>query len=268
MQVCVLAALAAGLLFASEDQKPSSKQELGLLTILERQVLEAWKTQNVRTLQSLLRDDYVEIAGAGPNLASKMEVLKILARTRITDYSMSDVHLLPLNPNAAVLTYKLTLKLQLGAQEYFANPAYVSSTWVRQDSSWLSVFRQWTPLSKEAIAPPPVTGFEAALTPDTVRYHYKGTTRLDDVHATIQFHLNDGSVSTQDYWATWDPDETKEVSLGFLAFGVDTVQRLELSGTATLAGKKVSLANVARRDTKIPADLSHVPPLLKLLNEK
>ena len=266
MRAYVLAAFAAGLLFASEEQKPSPL--LGQLTILEKQILEAWKNQNAGTLQSLLRDDYVEIAGPGPRRMSKMEVLKASPRTRITDYTVDDVRLLPLDRDAAILTYKLTLKVLPGEPEYFANPAYVSSTWVRQDASWLSVFRQWTPLSKEAAGPPPVTAFEATLAPDSVRYQYKGATMLEDVHAMLQIHLNNGSVTTQDFWATWDPGETKQMSLAFLAFGVATVQRIEFSGTATMAGKRVVLANVALRDTKILPDLKAIPPQLKLLNKK
>jgi hypothetical protein len=46
------------------------------------------------------------------------------------------------------------------------------------------------------------------------------------------------------------------------------VQRIELSGTATMAGKRVALASVARRDAKIPVDWKAVPPPLKLQNEK
>lgn len=315
MQGYILAALTAGLLFASQDQKPSPL--LGQLTILEKQILEALKNQNAGTLQSLLRDDYVEIAGPGPQRLSKMEVLKALPRLRITDYSMEDVRLLPLDRDAVLLTYKLTLKVVPGEQEYFANPAYVSSTWVRQETSWLSVFRQWSPLSKEAAGPPPVTAFEAALTPDRtqlanylaehrslqqkrysleskgqrlseaeqkrlgeleyainlgtfggVLYRYTGSTKLEDVHATLNIHLRDGSISSQSYWAMWEPGEVKPISLELLAFGVGAVQRIDLSGTATMAGKRVALVTVARRDTKIPVDWKAIAPLLKLQNEK
>jgi hypothetical protein len=317
MRAYILAAFAAGLLFASEDQKPSPAQQLGQLSNLEKQILEALKNQNAGTLQSLLRDDYVQIAGAGPQRMSKIEVLKTLSRLRITDYSLDDVHLLPLDPNAATLTYKLTLKVLPGEQEYFANPAYVSSTWVRQNNSWLSAFRQWSPLSKEAAGPPPVTAFEAALTPDSgqlanylaehhnllqrrayleskgqrlsaveqkrlreleftinlgtfegVLYRYTGGTKLEDIHATLNIHLRDGSISSQSYWAIWDPGEVKPMNLGFLAFGVGAVQRIELSGTATMAGKRVALTSVALRDVKLPVDWKAVPAPLKLPLEK
>jgi hypothetical protein len=311
MRAYVLTALAAGLLFASDDQKPSPV--LGQLTILEKQILEALKNHNAGTLQSLLRDDYAEISGPGPGRMSKMEVLKALPRLRITDYTMEDVRFLSLDRDAGILTYKLSLKVPPGEQEHFATPAYVSSTWVRQDLSWLSVFRQWTPLSKEAAGLPPVTTFEAAITPDRpqlanylaeyrnllqkrlyagqqltpaeqkrlnqletinpapfegVFYRYTGTTRLQDVRATLNIRLKDGAVATQSFWAIWDPGEAKEINLDFLAFGVAAVQRIELSGTATMAGKRVALANVARRDAKIPVDWKGVPPLLKLLNAK
>jgi hypothetical protein len=316
MRVYVLAALTAGLLFASEDQKPNPALELGQLTILEKQILEALKNQNTANLQSLLRDDYVQIAGRGPQRMSKMEVLKTLSRTRITDYTIDEIRVLPLNGDAAILTYRLTLKVLPGEPEYLATPALVSSTWVRQGTSWLSAFRQWTPLSKDAAGPPPVTAFEAALTPDSaqianvvaefrnlqqkrqyleskgqhltqaeqnrlggleaihlstfegVLYRYTGKMKLENVQATLTIHLKDGEVTSQSYWAIWDPGEVKEISLAFLAFGVGSVQRIELSGTATMAGKRVSLSNIALRDVKAPVDWKAVPPQIKLVNEK
>lgn len=270
-------ALATGFLFASQDQKQGPTGELGQLIILERQVLEAWKNQNAGTLQSLLRDDYTEITGAGPERLTKADVLKALPRARISDYTMEDVHVLPLNRDAAVVTYKLRWKGMAEEKGFFANPAYVSSAWVRQDMAWLSAFRQGTPLSKESSGPPVIASFETALTggayqrdgtiqfaPDSVHYLYTGATKLEDVHATIAIHLNDGTVSSHTYWATWDPGERKEISLAFLAFGVGAVQRIELSGAATMGGKKIVLSNVARRDARVPVDWNKVPPVLRL----
>jgi hypothetical protein len=250
MQVCVLAAMAVGVFIASGDQKEGPASELAQLTILEKQIWESWKTQNLGTLQSLLRDDYVQISGPGPERMTKAAVLKALPQARIRDYTVEDVHLVRLNPDAAILTYKLTLKGLPEDKGLLANPAAVSSVWVRRDMAWLSVFRQWTALSKEASAPPRVTTFETVLTPTSVRCLYKGTTKLEDIHATLTIALDQGSVTTHTYWGTWEPGEIKEISLGFLAFGVATVQRIDLSGPATMAGKAVLIAATSRRDVK------------------
>src|SRR5207248_8190999 len=126
-----------------------------------------------------------EIAGPEPRRMTKAEVLKALGKTQITDYALEDVHLLRLNRDAATLTYKLTLKGALDDKSPSAHPAYVSSTWVRQDAAWLSVFRQATPLGKEPASLQRITNFEATLTPNSVRYLYKGTTKLEDVHAML-----------------------------------------------------------------------------------
>jgi len=264
MRGYVLAAMAVGLLFASDDQKQDSSGELGQLTILEKQVLEAWKTKNLGTLQSLLRDDYVEIVGPGPARMTKVEVLKVLAEIRITDYALDDVKLVRVNRDAAILTYKLALKGVPDEKASFATPAYVSSVWVHQDASWLSVFRQWTPLSKEEGGPQRITAFEAVLTPNSVRYLYKGTTQLENIQLTLEINLSDGRVSSQTYWGTWQPREVKEISLAFVAFGASSVQRIDLSGTATLGGKKVLLSATSRRDANIPVDWKSIPPILKL----
>jgi hypothetical protein len=264
MRVYVLTVLVAGLLFASDDQKQRSPGELSQLTTLEKQVLDAWKNQNGGTLQRLLRDDYIQLSGSGPERMTKTDVLKALPRARIADYTLEDVRLLPLSRDAALLTYKLQLKGLPEEQGLFANQAYVASVWVREDAAWLSVFRQWTPLHQEGSGLSNVTSFETSLTPDGVRYLYKGTTKLEDVHATLDIHLHDGKVSTHTYWATWQPGELKELGLGFLAFGVGSVQRIDFSGRATRDGRRVLLSNVARRDARIPADLKSVPPSLKL----
>ena len=141
----------------------------------------------------------------------------------------------------------------------------MSSTWVRQDMGWLSALREWTPLGKESVGPQRITAFEITLTPNTVRYAYKGTTRLEDIHATLEIMLNHGTVSTGDYWATWNPGETKELNLEFLAFGAATIERIDLFAPATMNGQKVLATAISRRDAKIPIDFKTVPPTLKLL---
>ena len=250
MQACLLLTMAAGLLFAADEQKQGSAGEQAELTILENKIWEAWKNQTSSTLQSLLREDYVQIAGPGPERMTKEAVLKALPQTRITDYALDDIGFVPLNRDAAILTYKLTLKGLSEDKGVFASPAYVSAIWARRGMAWLSIFRQWTPLSKEASGPPPITAFENALTANSVRFLYKGSTKLEDVHATLNIGLDQGSVTSHTYWGTWEPGEIKEVNLGFLAFGVNSVQRIELSGIATMAGKKITIATTSRRDVK------------------
>jgi hypothetical protein len=262
MQAHVLVALAAGLLLAANNQKPDSAEELAQLSNLEKQVLTALKNRDIATLQSLLKEDYVELIG--PERMTKAEVLKSLAPSRITDYALEDVRLVRLGRDTAILAYKLVPKGSLDEKGPFASAAYVSSTWVRQEMGWLSAFRQWTPLGKESVGPQRITAFEATLTPNTVRYAYKGTTKLEDIHMTLEITLNQGRVSTEDFWGTWNPGETKEVSLEFLAFGVGTIQRIDLSATATMGGKKVLCSASSRRDAKVSIDWKAVPPTLRL----
>jgi hypothetical protein len=265
MRVHLFVVLAAGLLLAGNEQKQESAGELEQLITLEKQIWEAWKSKDPKRVQGLLRDNYVEIAAPGARRMTKDDVLKALDQSRITQYALEDERLLRLNRDAAILTYKLTLKSSPDQTVPFANPAYVSSTWVREDSAWVSVFRQTTPLAQETARPQRVTDFEAMLTPNSVRYIYKGTARLEDVHANLDITLNEGKVSWQTYWGTWDPGEAKEISLSFLASGIGTIQRIDLSAAANMGGKKVLCLAISRRDAKIPVDWKSVPPTLKLL---
>ena len=264
MRVHILVALVAGLLLAANGQRKESAEELGQLTILEKTILEAFKKADASTLQALLRNDYVEVAGPNAERLTREEVVKALVPSRITDYALEDVRWVRLNQDAAILTYKLTLRGTPDDKGHFAQPASVASAWARGEMGWLSVFRDWTPLSTEAAGPPRVTAFEAALTPNSVRYLYKGTTKLEDIHATVEVTLTQGRVSTQDYWGSWDPGEVKEISLAFLASGVANIERLDLSAPATMGGKKVLCQAAAHRDARIPIDWKSVPPLLKL----
>jgi hypothetical protein len=242
--------MAVGMHFASDDQKQGSTGELTELTTLEKQLWEAWKNQTLNTLQDLLRDDYVQISGPGPERMTRTAVLKAIPRARMTDYALDDARLVHINRDAAILTYRLMTKGVPDDKGFFPSPAYISSIWARQGIAWVSVFRQWSPLNKEANGPLHSTSFEAALTTNSVRYLYKGTTKLEDVHASLNIALDRGSLADHTYWGTWEPGEIKEVSLGFLAFGVSSVQRMDLSGPATMAGKKVMIANTWRRDVK------------------
>ena len=108
MRAHLLVALAAVLLLAAEEQQPQSKDELGQLRILENQVLAAMKNRDQTTLERLLRENYVEILG--PQRLTKIELLKSLTPSHITDYAMEDVRLVPLGRDAAILTYKLAPK--------------------------------------------------------------------------------------------------------------------------------------------------------------
>jgi hypothetical protein len=263
MRAHLLVALVALLPLAAEEQQPPARGELGQLRILENQVLAAMKNRDQTTLERLLRENYVEILG--PQRLTKTELLKSLAPSHITDYALEEVRLVPVSRDTVILTYKLAPTGKLDEKGFFASPAYVSSTWVRQDMGWLSAFRQWTPLAKESVGPMRITAFEVTLTPNTVRYAYKGTAKLEDIHATLEIMLDHGTVSTGEYWATWNPGETKEVGLEFLAFGVGTLQRIDFSARATRNGQNVLATTTSRRDAKIPIEYWKTgPPTLKL----
>jgi hypothetical protein len=256
MRVHLFIVVAAGLLLAGNEQKQDFAAESGQLIILEKQVWEARKNKDAKTLQGLLRDNYVELATAGPRRMTRDDVLKALDQSRVTEYTLEDEAFVQLNRDAAILTYKLTLKSSPDQTVPLANPAYVSSAWVREGAGWVSVFRQATPLTQESARPQPIKAFEAMLTPNSVRYTYKGTVMLEDVHANLDITLNEGKVSWQTYWATWDPGEAKEISLSFLASGIATIQRIDLSASATMGGKKVLCSATSRRIAAFEAVLT------------
>src|SRR5262249_6845807 len=247
----------------SRGHGQEAASELEQLTKLERQVLEAWKNKDADTLQKLLREDYVEVGG--PGRLPKAHLMKALGSISGPDYTRDDARLLRLPRDAAILTYQLTPK-GMPEKGPFGTPAHVSSAWVRQDNSWRSVFRQWTPVRREMPRLPTINAFEAALTPTAVRYTYKGSTKLEDVQGSLDISSSHGKVTGPTaYFATWDPGEVKEINLGFLAFGVGYIERIDLSAPAHMDGRSVLCSVSSRRDSKIPIEYrKDEPPRLKL----
>src|SRR5262249_53883238 len=162
-----------------------------------------------------------------------------------TDYAIHDVSVIQLNEGAAMLSYQLVMKSPDKGKDISPSHSSVSSAWVRRDGKWLSVFRQRVPVESKSVPskslPSDTSGtLDAALTPTSVRYIYKGTTKLEDIHVTLQLFLGQAKIPLQVYWGTWQPGEIKEISLGLLAAGVEGVERIDFSAKAMRNGKKVS----------------------------
>jgi hypothetical protein len=250
----ILIVLMASLLLAAEQPKddadPKELEKLQkLLADREGEVLQAWLNSDVEPLRRLLADDYVQVGGPGPDRMTKEEVIKSLIDLRVSSYEVEDIRLLRLAPETALLTYRLRLKGSFKGNEFPPNPILVSSTWVRRSGQWLSVYRQLTLATPTEPGIEVITAFDALVTPDAVRYTYQGTAPLLDVEATFTFYFARGQVTWSQYWGTWQPGETKSLSLDFLADYPRAIERLDLSATATSAAtnRQMHLSTILRK---------------------
>ena len=105
----------------------------------EKQLWEAFKQKDAATISKLLAQDYLEVLTSHKR-ANKAAILKAYTEYDITDYEVADVKVILLGKEAAVLSYKLTLK----GKSAPPSPVYATSVWARRDNRWVVVLHQQT----------------------------------------------------------------------------------------------------------------------------
>jgi RNA polymerase sigma factor (sigma-70 family) len=154
-----VALLAAGLIWLGQSTRasdageesnpaaPAKKERLvDTLLALEKRGWEATKKKDVPTLRKMHPKDFVAILSDGTRY-TREDFFKAFPLFEIKKYSLSDVRLLPLGPDAAILIYKAeTQAVVLG--ETYAEETQFSSTWVRRNGEWRNVFYQETAIEE------------------------------------------------------------------------------------------------------------------------
>lgn len=115
----------------------------------ERAGLDALKKGDIAGFGNLTADEAVLVDDHGP--ATKAQVLQNVASFSLIDYSMENVHFVPISPNTGLISYRITEKGSSHGHEFSAQ-AYVSSVWTRRGNSWLCLFSQETAVRKPAPA--------------------------------------------------------------------------------------------------------------------
>ena len=230
----------------------SRQQDQGmqrLLTTQERLVWEAMQKRDTSALGELLADGYREIGGPAGGRRARDDAMKQLAAITIADYRLEDAETVLLSKEAAILTYKATLKGSQGGKPISPNVFVVSSAWAERGGKWRCEFRQWTPTGDSAPDRSVIEAFDLTLGANTLLYTYKGPEKLQDVKIEITLTFRHSRLDNLGaYWASWHAGEAKEINLSQLAFGMGEIERLDLTGTAMLGGKPVALSAVSRRE--------------------
>ena len=131
---------------ASPSPKPvmTKAQSQKIIVTTEKKLWEAWKAKNTKVFKTYLSADSLMIGGAG--VANKTEALKELdgMSCEIKSYELSDIKVLFLNADAALMTYKAT---QDGTCS--GNPVppsvWASSAYVKRGGKWFAASHQETP---------------------------------------------------------------------------------------------------------------------------
>jgi len=132
MSILILRATAAG-------QTPDSFRDQ--IVAQERAGLDALKTGDLRTFGNSTAEEAVFVDAQGP--AGKALVLQHTAEFRLTEYTMSEVQVIQIAPDAGLLVYKIN---ETGAShgKAFSARVYVSSLWVKRAGKWQCLFSQET----------------------------------------------------------------------------------------------------------------------------
>ena len=152
--VGVLGLVASGLAWlgqptsASGQQRPekaavvNSEKLVDTLLTLEKQSWEATKKKDIKSLRQLCAQDYVAISSDGARLTLE-DFVALFPLFDVKSYKLSDVQVLPISPDVAILLYKAkteTTFLGVTTKEDMQH----SSTWARRDGEWRNVFYQQT----------------------------------------------------------------------------------------------------------------------------
>jgi hypothetical protein len=141
---CLLCLSIAGFAQASQNQaKPLSPLEQTLITNTKA-VSEAQKARDVAFLKRTLTDDFLAVGSEG-KLHDREEMLGSAHQGELQDYYAYNLRLVPVNAEAAIVTYDCVIHMPEGDAPGMA-PRYqhISDLWVKQDEQWRLKFQQST----------------------------------------------------------------------------------------------------------------------------
>lgn len=126
----------------SESSATTNASLTELLLAKEKSLPEAQKRKDVDFFKSITTEDFLEVA-PDAKVYSKDEMMEGLNVVNLENYSIYDAKVLPLNDNAAVVTYDAIVQMSIG-DEHAPRYQHVSSVWVNQGGKWLLKFQQAT----------------------------------------------------------------------------------------------------------------------------
>ncbi len=107
-------------------------------------VPEAQKKKDVNFLKRTLTDDFQQVGSEG-KLHDKGEIVDDAREGKLQDYSVYNAKVLPVDENAAIVTYDCIIHMPEGDAPLMA-PRYqhISDLWVKQGEQWRLRFQQAT----------------------------------------------------------------------------------------------------------------------------
>ena len=130
---------------ASPTPKPamSRAQSQRIIISTEKKLWEAWKTKNFKTFKTYLSADSINIGDQG--VTGKDEGIKMMESMscEVKSYELSDIKVMFLNSDAALMSYKATQDASCGGQT-MPTTVWASSAYVKRGGKWFAASHQET----------------------------------------------------------------------------------------------------------------------------
>jgi hypothetical protein len=117
------------------------------LVSTEKSMWEMWKQKDAKSFAALLADDFYDVFLNGKT-AGKEELMRSFLEAELIDYSIGDVRVVPLAPDARLLVYRAHVHGRAGGKE-LEYDVDVTSVWAKRGGAWKSVFYRESLVPKE-----------------------------------------------------------------------------------------------------------------------
>ncbi|HLW54262.1 MAG TPA: nuclear transport factor 2 family protein [Candidatus Angelobacter sp.] len=104
---------------------------------------EAFKNKDKKAYSDLLADDYMGVEDDNQGQRVKYQAANEIDRSVIASYHLFALKVLPLGPNAALVTYEITMMFPPKAVVRFKR-VLVSEIWIKRDGQWKERYYQET----------------------------------------------------------------------------------------------------------------------------
>lgn len=143
----------------------------------EKSVWAALEKKDFDAFGSLLASDYLEVEDSSTN--DKTSVMNFVKDLEISNPTYSDWKVMPIDKDAVLLTYSVTVKGSIKGKEFPSGPYRASSAWVNRDGKWLGIYHQETLASTTPMTPAPAHTPAAKSSASTATKTPAATTAAD-----------------------------------------------------------------------------------------
>jgi hypothetical protein len=124
----------------------------------EKAAWDAIKQKDYVAFGNMLASDYVEVTDQG--VMDKAAIVADVKDFIPTELTFSDWKMIPIDNDAAILTYSFTQKATYKGKDLPPGPYRAAAAWVNRDGKWQGFFFQSTPVTK--MPPPPPASSSAS----------------------------------------------------------------------------------------------------------